>query len=153
MWEENRIDFHQRYLPFIRSHKEIYIKVDDHPQVPIIGQIKVDDHPQVPIIRQNLMFYNTLPWMIITVCFIKTLQGKTLVKEKQCNILFDYYNCLVKNLTSKTQWDKTWTKEKRVQLSFSPSCKRIMISSIFQMEDLSIFTFQFHTLTFQCGRR
>ena len=41
--------------------------------------------------------------------------GKTLVKEKEYNILLDYYNYLVKNLISKTQWDKTWTKEKRVQ--------------------------------------
>ena len=41
--------------------------------------------------------------------------GKTLVKEKEYNILLEYYNCLIKNLTSKTQWDKTWTKEKRVQ--------------------------------------
>ena len=52
--------------------------------------------------------------------------GKTLVKEKEYNILLDYYNCLVKNLASKTQWDKTWTKEKKCSisiLSFSPSCK------------------------------
>ena len=40
---------------------------------------------------------------------------KTLVKEKEYNIILDYYNCLVKNFASKTQWDKTWTKEKIVQ--------------------------------------
>ena len=33
--------------------------------------------------------------------------GKTLVKEKEYNIILDYYNRLVKNLASKTQWDKT----------------------------------------------
>ena len=33
--------------------------------------------------------------------------GKTLVKEKEYNILSDYYNCLIKNFVSKTQWDKT----------------------------------------------
>ena len=58
--------------------------------------------------------------MIIRICLVKTLLGKTLwektlVKEKEYNILLDYYNYLVKNLASKTQWDKTWTKEKRVQ--------------------------------------
>ena len=53
--------------------------------------------------------------MIITICLVKTLLGKTLMKEKEYNIFLDYYNCLVKNLFSKTQWDKTWTKEKRVQ--------------------------------------
>ena len=41
--------------------------------------------------------------------------GKTPVKEKEYNILLDYYSRLVKNLANKTQWDKTWTKEKRVQ--------------------------------------
>ena len=39
--------------------------------------------------------------------------GKTVVKEKEYNILFYYYNYLVKNLVSKTQWDKTWTKGKK----------------------------------------
>ena len=48
--------------------------------------------------------------MIIRICLIKTLLGKTLLKEKEYNILLDYYNYLVKNLAS-----KTWTKEKRVQ--------------------------------------
>ena len=60
--------------------------------------------------------------MIIRICLIKTLVGKnpigkTLVKEKEYNMFFDYYNCLIKNPVSKTQWDKTWTKEKRVQHS------------------------------------
>ena len=80
---------------------------------------------------QNLIFYNTPFWMIIRICLIKTLLGKTpwektLVKEKEYNILLDYYNCLVKNLASKTQWDKTGTKEKKCSisiLSISPSCK------------------------------
>ena len=45
--------------------------------------------------------------MIIRICLIKTLLGKTLwektlVKEKEYNILLDYYNCLVKNFASKT---------------------------------------------------
>ena len=53
--------------------------------------------------------------MVIRICFIKTLLGKTLVKEKEYKILLDYNNRLVKNLASKTQWDKTWMKEKRVQ--------------------------------------
>ena len=58
--------------------------------------------------------------MIIRICLIKTLLGKTLwekktlVKEKEYNILLNFYNCLIKNLASKIQWDKTWTKEKRV---------------------------------------
>ena len=47
---------------------------------------------------QNLIFYNTPPWMIIRICRIKTLIGKTLVKEKEYNILLNYYNCLIKNL-------------------------------------------------------
>ena len=51
--------------------------------------------------------------MIIRIYLIKTLLGKTLVKEKEYNILLNYYKCLVKNLASKTQWDKTWTKEKK----------------------------------------
>ena len=60
--------------------------------------------------------------MIIRICLIKTLLGKTpwkktLVKEKEYNILLDSHNYLVKNLASKTQWDKTWTKEKKVQRS------------------------------------
>ena len=46
--------------------------------------------------------------MIIKICLIKTLLGKTpwektLVKEKEYNILLDHYNCLVKNLANKTQ--------------------------------------------------
>ena len=62
----------------------------------------MDDYPQVIIIVQNLIFYNTLPWMIIRIC-------------------------LIKNLTSKTKWDKTWTKGKKynvvIFLSISfPSC-------------------------------
>jgi len=39
------------------------------------------------------------------------------VKEKEYNILLSV-NCLVKNLTRKTQWDKTMVKEKRVQNTF-----------------------------------
>ena len=39
--------------------------------------------------------------------------GKTLVKEKKYNILLNYRNCFVKNIASKTQWDKTWTEEKK----------------------------------------
>ena len=77
--------------------------------------------------------------------------GKTIVKEKEYNILLDYYNCLVKNLASKTYWDKTWTKEKRVQYPYyhsPPHVNMIMISSTFQIVDLSIFVFQSHTLTF-----
>ena len=38
-------------------------------------------------------------------------------KEKRVQYSMDYYNYLIKNLISKTQWDKTWTKEKRVQRS------------------------------------
>ena len=41
--------------------------------------------------------------MIIKICLIKTLLGKTLVKKKKYNIILNYYNCLVKNLTSKPQ--------------------------------------------------
>ena len=52
--------------------------------------------------------------MIIRICLIKTLLGKTLVKEKEYNILLDYYNYLVKNLASKTQFDKNWMKGKIV---------------------------------------
>ena len=63
----------------------------------------MDDHPQVPIIRSIIIFYNTPFWMIIRICFIKTLLGKALVKEKEYNILLDYYKCLVTNLASKTQ--------------------------------------------------
>ena len=63
----------------------------------------MDDHLQVTIMIQNLIFYNTLHWMIIRICLIKTLLEKTLVKEKEYDILLDYYNCLVKNLASKTQ--------------------------------------------------
>ena len=37
--------------------------------------------------------------------------------KKKYNVLLDYYNCLIKNLANKTQWDKTWMKEKRVQCS------------------------------------
>jgi len=37
---------------------------------------------------------------------------KILVKEKEYNILFVVY-CLVKNLTRKTQWNKTMVKEKK----------------------------------------
>ena len=55
--------------------------------------------------------------MIIRICIIKTLLGKTLVKEKDYNIILDYYNCLVKNLVSKTQWNETWTNGKRAQRS------------------------------------
>ena len=39
------------------------------------------------------------------------------MKKKKYNIFLNYYNCLVKNLVNKTQWDKTWTKEKIVQHS------------------------------------
>ena len=69
-----------------------------------LQKIFMDDHPQVTIVVQNLIFYNTPPRMIIRICLIKTLLGKTLLKEKDYNIFLDYYNCLVKNLTSKTQW-------------------------------------------------
>ena len=46
--------------------------------------------------------------MIIRIYLIKTLLGKTqwektIVKEKEFNTILDYYNCLVKNLVSKTQ--------------------------------------------------
>ena len=75
----------------------------------------MNDHAQVTIVVQNLIFYNTSPWMIIKICLIKTLLRKTLMKEKEYTILLYYYNYLIKNLVSKTQWDKTWTKEKRVQ--------------------------------------
>ena len=75
----------------------------------------MNDHAQVTIVVQNLIFYNTPPWMIIKICLIKTLLRKTLMKEKEYTILLYYYNYLIKNLVSKTQWDKTWTKEKRVQ--------------------------------------
>ena len=47
-----------------------------------LQEIFMDDHPQVTIMVQNLIFYNTPPWMIIRLCLIKTLLGKTLVKEK-----------------------------------------------------------------------
>ena len=74
------------------------------------------------------------------------------MKEKEYSILLDYYNCLVKNLTSKTQWNKIWTKEKKSEVypyyHFPPRVNMIMISSTFQMVDLSIFVFQSHTLTF-----
>ena len=53
--------------------------------------------------------------MIIRIYFIKILLGKTIVKKKEYNILLDYYNCLIKNLANKTQWDKIQTKEKRLQ--------------------------------------
>ena len=33
--------------------------------------------------------------------------GKTLMKEKQYNILFYDYNYLIKNFVSETQWNKT----------------------------------------------
>ena len=60
--------------------------------------------------------------------------------------------CFLKNLAGKTQWDKIWTKEKRVQYihisNFPPHVNIIMISSTFQMVDLSIFAFQCHNLTF-----
>ena len=36
----------------------------------------MDNHAQVIITVQNLIFYNTPPWMIIRICFIKTLLGK-----------------------------------------------------------------------------
>ena len=72
-----------------------------------LQEIFMDDYPQVTIVVQNLIFYNTLPWMIIRICLIKTLLGKTLMKEKEYNILLDYYNCFVKNLASETYWDKT----------------------------------------------
>ena len=55
-----------RVSPFYRELQEIFM----------------DDHPQVTIVVQNLIFYNTPPWMIIRLCLIKTLLGKTLVKEK-----------------------------------------------------------------------
>jgi len=42
---------------------------------------------------------------------------KILVKEKEYNIIVSV-NCLVKNLTRKTQWDKTMVKEKSVQKIF-----------------------------------
>ena len=40
--------------------------------------------------------------MIIRIRLIKILLGKTLVKKKEYNIILNYYNCLVKNLTNKT---------------------------------------------------
>ena len=39
------------------------------------------------------------------------------MKEKEYNIILDYYNYIIKNLANKTKWDKTWTKEKKVQRS------------------------------------
>ena len=61
------------------------------------------------------------------------------------------FGLLVK-LTSKTQWDKTWTEEKKSTVypyyHSPPHVNMIMISSTFQMVDLSIFVFQSHTLTF-----
>ena len=85
-----------------------------------LQKIFMDDYSQVTIVVQNLIFYNTPPWMIIRICLVKTLLGKTLwektlVKEKEYNIFLDYCNCIVKNFANKTHWDKTWTKEKRVQ--------------------------------------
>ena len=69
--------------------------------------------------------------------------GKTLVKEKECNILLDYYNCLVKNLAGKTQWDKNIDEGKKSAVYpyyHSPHhVNMIMISLTFQMVDLSIF--------------
>ena len=46
--------------------------------------------------------------MIIRICLIKILLGKTLWEKnpsegKIVQYLLDYYNCLVKNLASKTQ--------------------------------------------------
>ena len=46
-----------------------------------LQEIFMDDHPQVTIMVQNLIFYNTPPWMI-RICLIKTLLRKTLVNEK-----------------------------------------------------------------------
>ena len=46
-----------------------------------LQNIFMDDHPQVTIVVQNVIFYNTPPWMIIRICLIKTLLGKTLWKK------------------------------------------------------------------------
>ena len=58
-----------------------------------LQKIFMDDHPQVTIVIQNIIFYNTPPWMIIRICLIKTLLGKTL-------------------------WEKNLSERKRVQYSF-----------------------------------
>ena len=62
--------------------------------------------------------------------------GKTLVKKKKYNILLDYYNYLVKNLVSKTQWDKNLDEGKKSAVypyyhSLS-QVNMIMISPTFQ---------------------
>ena len=78
--------------------------------------------------------------------------GKTLVKEKEYNIILDYYNCLIKNLANKTKWDKNLDEGKKSAVypyyHSPPQVNMIMISPTFQMVDLSIFAFQCHTLTF-----
>ena len=43
-----------------------------------LQKIFMDNHSQITIVVQNLIFYNTPPWMIIRICLIKTLLGKTL---------------------------------------------------------------------------
>lgn len=44
------------------------------------------------------------------------------MKEKEYNILviLRFENCLIKNFTKKTQWDKILAKKKRVQCVISP---------------------------------
>ena len=141
MHKKNSLEFHQGSLPFIGSYtRYLWMIIHKLPQ------------------QYRISYFITLPlWMIIRICLIKTLLGKslwekTLVKEKEYNILLDYYNCLVKNFASKTHQDKNWTKEKKSAVypyyHSPPHVNMIMISSTFQMVDLSIFIFQSHTLTF-----
>ena len=46
-----------------------------------LQKIFMDNHPQITIVVQNLIFYNTFPWMIIRICLIKTLLGKNYGKN------------------------------------------------------------------------
>ena len=74
------------------------------------------------------------------------------MKEKEYNIILDYYNYIIKNLANKTKWDKNLDEGKKSAVHpyyhSPPRVNMIMIFPTFQMVDLSIFAFQCHTLTF-----
>ena len=58
------------------------------------------------------------------------------MKEKEYTYLvIRFESCLIKNLTKKTQWDKTWLRKKEYNAYFTPPDED-------QDSDVGVFAFQ-----------
>ena len=95
----------------------------------------MDDHPQITIVVQNLIFCNTPSWIIIRICLIKTLLGKTQRRKKNTIFFFWYIRTVslktlpVKPSRTKPRWRK---KECSIMIFLSissPSCRHGYIFS------------------------